>query len=177
MNIFIAPVSFSNTSFLNKILPELKRYLNSFDVSFINLPLEIESSYSAERGQYFSTALIAETIKLTDEYSGKILVLVEFDLFVPVFTYVFGEAQLNGKHAIVSVCRLHEEFHSGETNDELLLERSLKEILHELGHTFGLIHCRDWECVMHVSQGIEEIDIKGKGFCHLCLNKILSQTS
>jgi archaemetzincin len=151
--------------------------LHSFDVVFINLPLEIEPSFSAERGQYFSTSLIAETIKLTDDYDGKILVLAEFDLFVPVFTYVFGEAQLNGKHAIVSVCRLHEEFHSGETNDELLLERSLKEILHELGHTFGLIHCRDWECVMHVSQGIEEIDIKGKGFCHLCLNKILTQIS
>ncbi len=109
----------------------------------MDLPLEAEAAYSTERGQYFSTLLLAESLKLTNEFDGKVIILVEFDLYVPVFTYVFGEAQLNGKLSIISVCRLHEEFYSGETNDFLLFERTTKEVLHELGHTFGLIHCKD----------------------------------
>ncbi|MGE5399311.1 MAG: hypothetical protein ACM3S2_02845 [Ignavibacteriales bacterium] len=37
----------------------------------------------------------------------------------------------------------------------------------------GLIHCRSWDCVMHSSQGVEEIDIKGQFYCPDCM-EILS---
>jgi archaemetzincin len=94
------------------------------------------------------------------------------DIFVPVLTFIFGEAQLNGKHSILSVCRLHEEFYSGISNEKLLLERTIKEALHELGHCYGLRHCVDWDCVMHSSPGIEEVDIKGNTFCRNCVSQI-----
>jgi archaemetzincin len=94
------------------------------------------------------------------------------DIFVPALTFIFGEAQLNGKHSIVSVCRLHEEFYTSVTNNELLFERTIKEILHELGHNFGLRHCVDWNCVMHASHGIEEVDIKGNSYCRNCIKLI-----
>ncbi|MCX6152409.1 MAG: archaemetzincin family Zn-dependent metalloprotease [Ignavibacteriales bacterium] len=171
MNLHIAPIHFSNTSLLNDVIKELSNYFSS-KIKLINIPLDILPAYSKEREQYFSTQLISDSIKLTNKYNGKVLVIVEFDLFVPVFTYVFGEAQLNGKHSIVSVCRLHEEFYSGITNDALLFERTIKEIMHELGHNFGLFHCKNWDCVMHVSQGIEEIDIKGKTYCKSCVEKV-----
>lgn len=171
MDLFVAPIEFSNVTLLNSILKELVSVFH-VKVSLINLPINFSDSYSKEREQYFSTQLIADAIKYTDGIEGKVLLLAEFDLFVPVFTYVFGEAQLNGKHSIVSVCRLHEEFYSGNSNEQLLLERSMKEILHELGHTFGLLHCRDWDCVMHTSMGIEEIDLKGNGFCKNCTARL-----
>jgi len=86
--------------------------------------------------------------------------MTELDIYVPVLTFLFGEAQLNGKLSLVSVCRLHEEFYSGTSDSGLLLERTLKESLHELGHNYGLIHCHDWDCVMHSSNSVEEVDIK-----------------
>ncbi|MDP4172790.1 MAG: archaemetzincin family Zn-dependent metalloprotease [Bacteroidota bacterium] len=169
MDINIAPIEFSNTSLLSSIFSEVQKAFSSGSrTNIISLPLEVKSAYYSDRGQYFSTQIIADTIKLTGQISGKVLLLVEFDLFVPVFTYVFGEAQLNGKHSIVSVSRLHEELYSGKTNENLLRERTKKEVLHELGHNFGLTHCKDWDCVMHQSQGVEEIDIKGSYYCKNC---------
>ena len=59
-------------------------------------------------------------IKKTGGINGKVLILTEVDLYIPVLTFVFGEAQLKGKHSIVSVCRLHEEFYSEKTDENLL---------------------------------------------------------
>ena len=166
-NIYFYPLSISNQSLLVRILNELKKIFNSH-ISIIDLNLDVESTRSIERNQYYSTKIIAEVLNHSTEYDGKILVLVDFDLYIPIFTYVFGEAQLNGKVSIVSLCRLYEEFYTGISNDELLFQRAMKEILHEIGHSFGLIHCSNWDCVMHSSAGIEEVDIKGNFYCKDC---------
>ena len=71
------------------------------EISLIDLPLDVDAVHSKERNQYYSTKLIAQAIKVSDAYDGKVIILVEFDLYVPVFTFLFGEAQLNGKHSIV----------------------------------------------------------------------------
>jgi archaemetzincin len=170
-SINIAPLNFSNEALLEKIMERLSEMFE-WNVKRINLDLNPQASLNKERNQYYSTQIIADAIKITDDIAGKIVLLCDFDLFVPVFTFIFGEAQLNGKHSTVSLCRLHEEFYSGVTNDELLFERAVKEILHELGHTFGLIHCKNWDCVMRPSLTVEEIDIKGSGFCSSCSSAI-----
>lgn len=168
MNINLAPVEFSNTTLLNDIISTTVSVFKNSKAEVIKLPLDVKATFYSDRGQYFSTQIIADAMKITGHIKGKVLILVEFDLFVPVFTYVFGEAQLNGKHSIVSVCRFHEELYSGKSSDKLLQVRTRKEVLHELGHNFGLIHCRSWDCVMHQSQGVEEIDIKGDDYCEDC---------
>lgn len=165
--IFIAPLHFSNPQLLQNIKKELEHVLPG-EVLFIDLPLDVDAVHSKERNQYYSTKLIAQALKVTDPHDGKVLILVEFDLYVPVFTFLFGEAQLNGKHSIVSLCRLHEEFYTGKSDNRLLMQRAMKEILHELGHNFGLHHCDNWDCVMHVSSGIEEVDLKGEYYCKSC---------
>jgi archaemetzincin len=177
MNIYISPLKFSNTDLLSAILKEIKKTLSwgSFTnekIELLNLDVDIEESYSKERAQYYSTQIISDAIKKTGSVNGKIIILTDVDLYIPVLTYVYGEAQLNGKHSIVSVCRLHEEFYSELTNDKLLVDRTIKEILHELGHNFGLVHCFDWDCVMHSSTSIEEVDIKGSNYCKECIVKI-----
>ena len=171
MDIFIAPLKFYSALLLQNVVTELSKRFSS-RIHVINLKMNMDDFFSIERGQYFSTQIIAEAIKLTDEFNGKIILLTDVDLFVPVLTFVFGEAQLNGKHSILSVCRLHEEFYSGISNENLLFERTIKEALHELGHCYGLRHCIDWDCVMHSSPGIEEVDIKGNTFCRKCISKV-----
>jgi archaemetzincin len=167
----IVPVKFSNNSFLKKIINELNRHFFS-EISSLVLDLDVGNAYSEERAQFFSSQIIASFATQTSDIPGKVLLITEVDLFVPVLTFVFGEAQLNGKHSIVSVCRLHEEFYSGLSDDNLLFQRTMKEVLHELGHNFGLIHCKDWDCVMHSSQGIEEVDIKGNFYCKTCARSV-----
>jgi len=170
MNIYVAPIKFSNTLLLHDVFEKLSIH---FKIELIDLKINFENAYSAERAQYFSTQIISDAIEITKDFDGKILMLTEFDLFVPVLTFIFGEAQLNGKHSIVSVCRLHEEFYSGISDDNILLNRTWKEIFHELGHNFGLIHCEDWDCVMHSSTSIEEVDIKGEWYCKKCVGSVI----
>jgi len=166
-DIYLAPVNISNKELVQKVAGELSKILSS-KIHMADLDLDLKKSYSVERNQYYSTNIIADTVNYTGKFDGKVVILVDFDLYIPVFTFIFGEAQLNGKHSIVSLCRLHEEFYTGQTNDDLLFERTLKEILHELGHNFGLLHCNNWECVMHSSTIIEEVDIKGINYCSGC---------
>lgn len=172
-DINIAPVHISNAELLQRVINELSGLFPG-RVKRIDLNLNVRKSYSSDRKQYFSTQLLAEAVNQTSLINGKVVLLVNFDLYVPVFTFVFGEAQLNGKHSIVSLCRLHEEFYTGETNMNLLLQRAIKEILHELGHNFGLLHCSNWECVMHSSSIIEEVDIKGNNYCPDCMKAVIA---
>ena len=167
MDIFIAPLKFYNNLLLQRLITELSDRFSS-GIHSIDIKLNIDDFFSIDRKQYFSTQIIGEAIKHTGQYNGKIILLTDVDIFVPALTFVFGEAQLNGKHSVLSVCRLHEEFYSNISNENLLLERTIKEILHELGHNYGLRHCIDWDCVMHSSHGIEEVDIKGISFCSKC---------
>ncbi len=171
MNIFLAPIKFSNALLLGDIAAELSKRFSS-KISMINLSIELGNYLSKERGQYFSTQIIADAINLTKQYDGKIILITDIDIFVPVLTFIFGEAQLSGKHSLVSACRLHEEFYSGKSDDKILFDRIIKEILHELGHNYGLKHCTNWDCVMHSSPGIEQVDIKGNSYCNICSLKV-----
>lgn len=169
MDLYIAPVVFSNKQLLDRIIGTLQHAFKT-RVSKVSLSIDTDSLYSKERRQYFSTGFIEQSAVQTVDFKGKVVLITELDIYVPVLTFLFGEAQLRGKHSVVSVCRLHEEFYSGITNNELLYERTIKEIYHELGHNFGLVHCHDWDCVMHSSNNVEEVDLKGNRYCKNCFN-------
>jgi archaemetzincin len=94
--------------------------------------------------------------------------VAEPDLFIPILTFVFGEAQLGGTASIISIARLRQSYYGLPEDQALYYHRAEKEALHELGHTLGLIHCPSYECVMHFSNGIEEVDLKGDRYCPSC---------
>lgn len=167
MNIYVVPLELKNKSLLDYVVNELSSKFSG-PVIIDNMQIPIDNAYSASRLQFFSTQIIANAAQKTYYLNGKVLILTSLDLYVPALTYIFGEAQLKGKHSIISACRLHEEFYSGLSNEQLLIDRTIKEALHELGHNFGLKHCSNWDCVMHSSPGIEEVDIKGKFYCKEC---------
>ncbi len=163
-------INFNAISLYDKIISNLKQHFNLNSKTFIP-NIDLRNYYSDERDQYYSTKLIEFAISNYFEYK-KILMITDFDLYVPVLTFVFGEAQLNGKAAIVSAHRLYPEFYGLPPNEDLFLSRLLKEINHELGHTYGLRHCLNFECVMHSSSNVDEIDIKPESFCKKCSEKI-----
>ncbi len=130
--------------------------------------LDLLPAYDASRKQNNSTALLAQILNQTVNPAHKKIAIVDVDLFIPVLTFVFGEAQLGGSAAIVSTHRLSNQFYGLGRNPVLLLKRLEKEIVHELGHTFGLVHCHQFECVMRSSTYVEEIDMKGAYPCRDC---------
>jgi len=128
--------------------------------------LEVASAFDQRRNQYHSTTILRAMQPLVEDH--RLLAVASLDLYVPVLTFVFGEAQLAGTCAVVSLHRLHEEFYGLPARHELMRERLLKEAVHELGHTFGLRHCDDWRCVMTSSHGVERLDVKEAHFCDTC---------
>jgi archaemetzincin len=136
--------------------------------------LDVKFSREAVRGQYHSTAIL-EHMASVNGSRGRLLGVTAVDLFVPIFTFVFGEAQVGGDCALASLYRLSEE-HYGLPPDECKLrERLVKEAAHELAHTFGLGHCDDWRCVMASSHSVELVDVKSAEFCEECRRAVLSQ--
>ncbi|MCL5742810.1 MAG: archaemetzincin [Acidobacteria bacterium] len=121
-----------------------------------------------DRGQYHSSAILKRLVKGAGQREERVLGVTALDLYVPILTFVFGEALLEGNCAVVSLHRLREELYGLPPRTDLLFERLVKESVHELGHTFGLRHCFDWQCVMASSFAVERIDVKSAGFCAAC---------
>jgi archaemetzincin len=138
-----------------------------------NCRFDLSLVYDPDRNQYNSTGLLLELINDTPPGTLKILGVTELDLFIPIFTFLFGEAQLNGIAALVSTHRLRNQFYGIPEDETLLKNRLLKEGIHELGHTFGLIHCFALKCVMKSSTYVEEIDQKPTHFCKICQQDVL----
>jgi len=103
----------------------------------------------------------------------RLLAVTDADLYIPILTFVFGEAQLGGKCALVSTHRLRQEFYGLPPDRDLLMERLLKESVHELGHTVELTHCDDYRCVMAASHAVEWIDLKDSTFCPECEARVV----
>jgi len=127
----------------------------------------------AERQQYHSSEILASMQRYRNGSTWRLLGITQLDLYIPILTFVFGEAQLGGTSAVVSYHRLQQEFYGLPGNRDLLANRLLIESVHELGHTFRLTHCHDYQCAMAPSHAVEWIDIKDSGFCEDCLARAL----
>jgi archaemetzincin len=141
-------------------------------------PVEIEAgssdlaqAYDPERKQYHSSKLLTSLKKL--ERDERVVGVADVDLYVPRLNFVFGEADMVSGTAIVSLCRLRQEYYGLAPDEALFLERAAKEIVHELGHTFGLGHCTNNKCVMHFSNSLADTDLKEARFCNMCRPKII----
>jgi archaemetzincin len=136
--------------------------------------IDISQFYDPGRRQYDANKLLKEIDKVASAESVKTLSLFSVDLFIPILTYIFGQAYLGGKAGIASTYRLKNELYGLKPNDDLLLERFNKVCIHELGHSFGLIHCHAPSCVMRSSTYVEDIDQKKIKLCPNCRNELLS---
>ncbi|MCK5511641.1 MAG: archaemetzincin family Zn-dependent metalloprotease [Thermodesulfovibrionia bacterium] len=124
-------------------------------------------AFSEKRKQYWSTAILHVLLEQNAcIHYKKILGIVDRDLYVPDLNFVFGEA--GGDAALISLTRLRQEFHGLPEDSPLFLRRTLTEAVHELGHTYGLRHCSELQCVMFFSNTLRDTDRKGPEFCPPC---------
>ncbi len=135
--------------------------------------LDLSEYYDPSRRQYNGSLLLKKinTDFATD--NSKAVGLFNVDLFIPILTYIFGQAFLNGRAGIISVYRFSNERYGMKPDSQLLADRFRKEIMHELGHMFGLVHCTDPVCIMRSGSYVEDIDQKYFTFCDNCRGKIL----
>jgi archaemetzincin len=122
------------------------------------------SAFDVRRGQHHSTEILQTLAAMKHDRWDRVLGIVDVDLYVPNLNFVFGEADVGHGVAVFSLARLRPGGSSREAN-ALFLKRAATEAIHELGHTYGLGHCRDPHCVMWFSNTLAESDRKGLAFC------------
>ena len=147
--------------------------LTGLPAAIENHNIDLDLYYDPNRGQYDAIKIIQA---IEEENSPPTMICTTVDLFIPIFTFVFGLAKLNGRVGIVSTHRLENRYYGLPDDPELLQERLLKEVVHEFGHLAGLRHCTQFNCVMASSTSADEIDIKSHFYCESCqkrLNKII----
>jgi len=127
-------------------------------------------SFDGRRQQHSSTRILKWLIDSRPEHATKVVGITDVDLFIPILTFVYGEAQLGGTAAVVSTARLLSDSVFRQDFD-LFTARLMKECVHELGHTFGLLHCPLPTCVMARSVNLLHVDAKNPALCHDCQSR------
>lgn len=174
MKVNIIPIEDIPKTVKRSISQGLKEVYSSF-LDEVELEPEVElpsKAYDPSRDQYRAEMILQH---LSSEFAGKegkILVVTSEDLYSQGLNFIFGQAQKPGKLALISLHRLRPEFWGDRKDPDLFLNRSVKEAVHELGHTFGLEHCEDVNCVMTFSNRIEHTDRKKMHFCEKCEEKL-----
>ncbi|HEY4711299.1 MAG TPA: archaemetzincin family Zn-dependent metalloprotease [Dehalococcoidia bacterium] len=163
---------------LGNIADEIMEELKDRVGGIFHCPVEIKAgfsdlaqAYNPERKQYFSSKLLASLKK--SEGEERVVGVADVDLYVSRLNFVFGEADVGSGTTIVSLCRLRQEYYGLAPDGVLFLERATKEIVHEVGHTFGLGHCPNNKCVMHFSNSLADTDLKEAHFCDKCRPRII----
>lgn len=138
------------------------------EVNIKEIRRDLSEFFDPVRRQYNGDKLLREIYLMDIPEATKVIGLFNIDIFIPILTYIFGQAQLGGRAAIASHYRLSNERYGMQPDNDLLLARFKKEVIHELGHTLGLIHCYTSSCVMRSSTYVEDIDLKELQLCEKC---------
>jgi archaemetzincin len=128
---------------------------------------DVDFALDPNRDQYHSTLILDKLAAAAPDGATKVLAITAVDLFIPILTHVYGEAQLGGKACIVSTFRLKEGLSPLSVQDAYPV-RVVKEAIHELGHTFKLRHCPDPVCIMHYCRSVKDVDRKSDQMCRYC---------
>ena len=163
------------SDFESSVLSVLKTSVEDSFHAVVEVRKSIRSlayAYDPIREQYDSPMLLERLRKMKRERGGKLLGIVDVDLFSPGYDYIYGEADVPAGIATLSLHRLRPEFFGEPSDRTLFEERAVKEAVHELGHLFGLVHCRDRKCVMRPCPNPENVDEKSRHICARCSTKL-----
>ncbi|MBM4288897.1 MAG: archemetzincin [Deltaproteobacteria bacterium] len=160
---------------LGPLDPEILRRLRRALTKIFALPVKIlrprpvpPQTFHIVRGQHHSTQILEHLLSENDTGAFRLLGVTAVDLYIPILTFVFGEAQLNGKAAVISLFRPRGDADGSSPDLAVVLKRLLKLSAHELGHTFGLGHCREEGCLMGFAANLEKLDQKNLALCRYC---------
>jgi archaemetzincin len=160
---------------LGPIDPDILRSLRTVLSKFLLLPVRILrpkplplQTYNLRRHQYDALKLLEFLLDDVETGAFRVLGVTAIDLYIPILTFVFGDAQIDGKAAIISLFRPRGDAGGILPPRQVFLRRLIKLSLHELGHTFGLKHCSEEGCLMGFSSNLEKLDQHNIGLCQYC---------
>lgn len=123
-------------------------------------------AFDAKRGQYRAAAVLKDVADAKPKRAVRVLGVMSEDFYVKDWNFALGLASPKNAAAVVSLFRLR-------TDDEARFKtRLLTEMVHELGHTFGLRHCESAKCAMRFSNRVGQVDAKGPALCGSCSRKL-----
>ena len=118
-------------------------------------------AFNQRRQKYVADDLLS----FLREYDGdRVLGLMNDVMYRYVLDHIKGMADFLGRAAVISLSHIREH-----AEQELLKQRLGKLAAHELGHTFGLEHCKDPKCVMNNADGLKLWDCCSDCYCQQCL--------
>lgn len=144
----------------------------SLPASFIN---------TTKGTRYSADSIVKWLARTTPDSITKVVALTHQDIFItkrehgqikePESTYavwgIFGYAQLPGRSCVVSDHRLQ------TTNSQRFHHRLRTVVIHEVGHTMGLPHCPEKNCIMNdANESIKTVDNSGNDYCNDCRNDL-----
>ncbi|ACK43073.1 MULTISPECIES: archaemetzincin family Zn-dependent metalloprotease [Dictyoglomus] len=169
--IYIVPIGNIEKDLLDFLKKKIEEVFNIKVKDYKNLSIP-EEAYNPQRKQYYSYHFLNLLSSLNPLDAYKILGITNVDLYTDYLNFIFGEAIVNGKECVISIARLDNKFYNLPADNELLKLRTLKEAVHELGHTMGLKHCETPSCVMYFSNTLADTDKKSYNFCPKCKSRL-----
>lgn len=180
--IYLQPIGNIDKSILIRLMEDLSIIMREFNLSVEISPEKIEledDQFNERRGQYSASDILNKINETVD--NGKyyrLLGVVDEDIYTEGLNFVFGVARMsryvkNVGAALISITRLRETFYGRSEDESIFHLRVVKEAVHELGHTFGLEHCKN-ECIMRFSNHLGETDDKPLNFCNSCTENLMN---
>ncbi|UCE23063.1 MAG: archaemetzincin family Zn-dependent metalloprotease [Candidatus Aminicenantes bacterium] len=167
--IYLIPIGSTEQSVLEVLDRELEKAFSSGVERHEKMGLP-QDAFDPRRNQYFCPHImntLRSFIELENE-GDKVLGIADVDLYVSGLNFVFGQAELGGHFAVISLTRLRQSYYGLPEDTKIFQERTIKEAVHELGHVHGLEHCPESTCVMHFSNSLDDTDRKSTSFCSRC---------
>ncbi|MDZ4797374.1 MAG: hypothetical protein SGI92_04385 [Bryobacteraceae bacterium] len=137
-------------------------------MTLVDTGFDSSFAFDAKRRQYNSGLLLHRMVEWCPPEADCVIGLIEEDLFIPMLSFVYGQAQVGGPCGLVAAARLRQEFYHMRGDATLFRRRARKEVLHEIGHTLTLVHCADPQCVMSLATGLPQVDRKSETYCPPC---------
>lgn len=126
-------------------------------------------STSADR-QYPAREFLQHLQSFAEEKT-LVAAIADPDLSFPDLNFVFGLSDPANGIAVVSMYRFLGKKKIAQAGRPAF-ERTVKTVVHELGHLHGLPHCKDRKCVMFFSFTVADTDQKQRHFCSKCTRQL-----
>ena len=131
-----------------------------------------EAAFNRNRQQHDGDWLLNWLFDRIPSECVRILAVIDADIFADNRNFVYGYGHMKDGMALYSPVRLREKFHGRRADPLREHLRSRAAILHEIGHTCGVVHCNADDCVMSQVATLAELDLLGPGYCPACGRRV-----